>query len=305
MSSSIALPSEETATVSLADLRTARNRQNAQKSTGPRTKQGKQRSAQNARTHGLTANTPPHQLPVPDPTANLTFDILKRELTEEHRPTTPTQRTLLDELTLIIWKLQYIPRIEHRLLNTPHPEDRPKTPQPNPAHLTPHPRLDHEGDPTAAVYALHLSQDTPTPLTRLFNLQHRLQARLNSILNQLRRLRKDHQLHHEDDQDLCRAQRNAEVDQTLHQRALDAQNQRAIEQGRAPARIEPTSPPIRNPQSAIGNPPNAPAQIEPTSTPPTPVALNLISPTMRNSPPSGRAPIATNNQKPATFNADP
>src|SRR5712671_1310816 len=157
--SSIALPSEETSTDSLTALRAARNRQNAQKSTGPRTPQGKSRSAQNARTHGLSATTPPTQVPVPDPTATLAYTTLKQELIEEHRPTTPTQHTRLDELTLIIWKLQYLPRIEHRLLNTPL--DRPQTPQPNPAHLTLHPRLDHEGDPTAAIYAGHAIPSRP------------------------------------------------------------------------------------------------------------------------------------------------
>src|SRR4051812_16152639 len=51
----------------------ARNRANAQHSTGPKTPAGKGRSAQNARTHGLTATTPPPDLPVPDPTAQLEY----------------------------------------------------------------------------------------------------------------------------------------------------------------------------------------------------------------------------------------
>src|SRR6266498_3427111 len=87
--SSIALPSEDTGTDSLTALRAARNRQNAQHSTGPRTKQGKSRSAQNARTHGLSANTPPTAVPVPDPTANLAYTTLKQELLEEHPPPPP------------------------------------------------------------------------------------------------------------------------------------------------------------------------------------------------------------------------
>ena len=48
---------------------TARNRANAQHSTGPRTPAGKARSDQNARTHGLSSTTPPTEIPVPDPTS--------------------------------------------------------------------------------------------------------------------------------------------------------------------------------------------------------------------------------------------
>jgi hypothetical protein len=293
---SIAFPSESTTSTltptTTDDLQTARatrNRQNAQKSTGPRTPAGKARSAQNARTHGLTSATPPTQHPVPDPTANLAYTALLQELTEEHRPTTPTQKILVDELALIVWKLQYLPRIEHRLLNTPlDPAAHPDTPQPDPQHLTPHPRLDHEADPTAAVWAQHLAQHTPTPLTRLHALHHRLQARLNSLLNQLRRLRTDHRLHHLDDQDLARAQRNARTDQQLAQRHAELERERKRDhdtltqmvndirdrnhhrdqqQARlhapdveAPAQNEPTSlpTPIPNPQSAIANPQYSP-----------------------------------------------
>src|SRR4051812_9188058 len=114
---SIAFPTESTNSSltpttdgDLANTRAARNKKNAQHSTGPRTKKGKQRSAQNARTHGLTATLPPTAVPVPDPTAQLAFTTLKQELTEEHRPTTPTQSVLVEELALVIWKLQYLPR---------------------------------------------------------------------------------------------------------------------------------------------------------------------------------------------------
>jgi len=47
---------------------TARNRRNAQHSTGPRTVQGKGASSQNARKHGFTAATT-HILANEDPTA--------------------------------------------------------------------------------------------------------------------------------------------------------------------------------------------------------------------------------------------
>jgi len=254
----------------------------------------------------LTSTLAPTQVPVPDPTAQLNFTILQQELKEEHRPTTPTQTVLVEELALIIWKLQYLPRVEHRLLNTPL--DRPETPQPDPAHLTPHPRLDHAGDPTAAILALHLSQDTPTPLTRLHSLHHRLQSRLNSILNQLRQSRKDQQQHDGNDAQSLRAQRAREranhqvmneeiekVKRNIEQRATEARLQRQPEQTAA-ARNEPTvtapSPDPLSPftiQHSEFPPPTAPARIEPTfpsTNPKSPTAPAQIKPTFpQNTPP--------------------
>jgi hypothetical protein len=226
--SSLTPKSETTDHEQLTTDRATRNKRNAQHSTGPRTKAGKARSAQNAKTHGLSSALPPTEVPVPDPTAQLAYTTLQQELKEEHRPTTPTQTVLVEELALVIWKLQYLPRVEHRLFNTPL--NCPETPQPDPAHLTLHPRLDNEADPTAAILALHLMQDRPTPLTRLQSLHHRLQSRLNSILNQLRYLRKDQQLHNQRDAELQRAQRNAQTDRILTQRAIDEKNHREMDE---------------------------------------------------------------------------
>src|SRR5258707_1107380 len=83
--SSIALPSENT-TDTLAALRAARNRQNAQKSTGPRTQQGKPRSAQNARTHALTTATPPPPPPPPPQPRPNSIPTQPRRLRKDQQP---------------------------------------------------------------------------------------------------------------------------------------------------------------------------------------------------------------------------
>src|SRR5437868_1904427 len=80
----------------LSAKRLAANRANAKKSTGPRTKQGKHKVSQNATTHGLTSTR------CPDPRASNDFDTLRRELEEEHHPTTATQHALISELTHIL-----------------------------------------------------------------------------------------------------------------------------------------------------------------------------------------------------------
>ena len=272
--------------------RATRNRQNARKSTGPRTPAGKARSAQNARTHGLTASTPPTQVPVPDPTANLAFTTLLQELKDEHHPATATQITLVEELALVIWKLQYLPRIEHRLLNTPlDPTAHPPTPQPNPQHLTPHPRLDspvdHPQDPTAAVYAQHLAQDRPTPLTRVEQLHHRLQARLSSLCNQLRRLRKDqrdqddpaaaarrYNRAHQEDHDAL-SEETDRIRARNRQRDQDARQERQREHDqptetpltRSPARTENRISPSTAPRVGEGRGEGLPAPQTPTAQP--------------------------------------
>ena len=67
-----------------SDRQIAANRANAQRSTGPRTPNGKTRAAQNALKHGLTATTP--VLPDEDPEA---FAGLRQEVFEQYNPATP------------------------------------------------------------------------------------------------------------------------------------------------------------------------------------------------------------------------
>jgi hypothetical protein len=262
----------------------ARNRANATKSTGPKTPAGKRRSAQNARTHGLTAATYPTDTPVPDPAAQLEFTTALEELREEHRPATPTQHTLVHELALITWKLQYLPRVEHRLLNTPLPPDALQaTPQPDPKNITPHPRLDHESDPTAAVLAAHFAADHPTPLTRLFAYHNRLQARMLSLLNQLRRLKRDQQRQGADDDGTTRARAYEQRTKPDHH-ALQEESRRIHQANQRRAAASPSE--ISNLKS---DPPTTTCQTPPTcsnlhqTTPSTPPAQN--EPTSSHSSP--------------------
>jgi hypothetical protein len=84
------------------------NRQNAQRSTGPKTAVGKARSRWNAVMHGLTAIGTP-LLPgerIED------FDDLSFSLDEHFSPVGRLEEELVDDLTRQIWRLQRTYRVE-------------------------------------------------------------------------------------------------------------------------------------------------------------------------------------------------
>jgi len=85
------------------ELKMQANRANAQSSTGPRTSQGKARSAQNACKHGLTAQ----QLMV-RPEEREQFEELLAHYRSEIDPRGSIQQTLFDELVAAAWNLRRV-----------------------------------------------------------------------------------------------------------------------------------------------------------------------------------------------------
>ena len=79
------------------------NRANAQLSTGPRTDEGKAKSSQNARKHGLTAK----QLAI-QPDDQEEFDELLAFYRAEVNPQGPIQQTLFEELITAAWNLRRV-----------------------------------------------------------------------------------------------------------------------------------------------------------------------------------------------------
>src|SRR5579864_7480750 len=80
--------------------RTAINRANAQKSTGPRTEAGKQRSSLNALRHGLTGHT--IVLPSEDQSA---YQRHSQSFLDEYRPKGATETHLVQSLIDTSWQL--------------------------------------------------------------------------------------------------------------------------------------------------------------------------------------------------------
>ncbi|HEX6897677.1 MAG TPA: hypothetical protein VF146_20495 [Bryobacteraceae bacterium] len=102
-----------------APSRAAINRENSQRSTGPRTQDGKQRSSENSLKHGLTSRTP--VLRSEDPAA---YQRHCRGFHEEYQPKTPTEIQLVQELAGTAWRLNRIPALEAQLLDVAEREQR-------------------------------------------------------------------------------------------------------------------------------------------------------------------------------------
>jgi hypothetical protein len=86
------------------------NAANARLSTGPRTEEGKARSSQNARQHGLTAA----ELVIAAEDRE-EFDELHAQLQSDVAPQGAIQQTLFDQLVSAAWNLRRIRRMEAEL----------------------------------------------------------------------------------------------------------------------------------------------------------------------------------------------
>jgi hypothetical protein len=106
------------------------NRENAQHSTGPRTEEGKQRSALNGTRHGLTSQV--IVMPSEDLAA---YNALVKSYYDDYKPRGIGEVELVQMLADTAWRLRRIPSLETNLLslaafeeedgiNTEHPQIR-------------------------------------------------------------------------------------------------------------------------------------------------------------------------------------
>ena len=97
------------------EKRAAANRQNAAKSTGPRTPEGKAASSKNRLAHGLCSAS---LLLSGESSAD--FDALHQQLHQTFAPATPEETLLTDQLVEATWRLNRAHRVEARALNQIH-----------------------------------------------------------------------------------------------------------------------------------------------------------------------------------------
>jgi hypothetical protein len=144
--------------------RAAINRANSQHSTGPRTAAGKQRSSQNALSHGLTGRTA--VLTSEDQAA---YENHCRQFEIEHKPANATETQLVKELADTSWRLNRIPLLEADILN------RAQSPAPSPEP----PAFDivdaHRLLASLGLNGARLSRQFQRTLQQLRDLQHERQ----------------------------------------------------------------------------------------------------------------------------------
>ncbi len=91
------------------------NRRNAQRSTGPKTADGKARASRNAVRHGLTAETVIKLLEDPDD-----YRAFEQAVTADYDAETAVERELVLRLASLLWRLRRATSIETGLLQIQH-----------------------------------------------------------------------------------------------------------------------------------------------------------------------------------------
>ena len=88
------------------------NRQNAKKSTGPRTAEGKAAASQNAVKHGLFA----HEAVIHGE-SQADFDLHREAFLAEYRPAGPTESMLAERIISLSWRLHRAERMESQAID--------------------------------------------------------------------------------------------------------------------------------------------------------------------------------------------
>ena len=89
------------------------NRQNAQKSTGPKTPEGKSAVAQNGIKHGLLAR----QSTIPGE-SQAEFDLYHQQVFAQYDPSGPIETVLTERIVTLSWRLRRINRLQTAAVNS-------------------------------------------------------------------------------------------------------------------------------------------------------------------------------------------
>jgi len=91
------------------------NRLNAQKSTGPRTSEGKAVASQNSLSHGLSAAQD-----VISSESQAEFDLHRDQILDELSPTSPMESILAERIVTLSWRLKRVGRLQNQTIDALH-----------------------------------------------------------------------------------------------------------------------------------------------------------------------------------------
>ena len=97
----------------ISDAKILANRLNAQKSTGPRTAEGKAIVSQNAVKHGLLA-----ERDVISSESQANFDLYRQQLLDELSPVSPMESILAERIVTLSWRLKRAGRFQNQAIDT-------------------------------------------------------------------------------------------------------------------------------------------------------------------------------------------
>ena len=149
------------------------NRQNAQKSTGPKTPEGKAAVRRNAVTHGLTANNV-----CIDGEDQDEFDETRQSFEDELKPVGPLQTLLVQQIVMAAWHLGHLRLLESGLSQLRAADDE-RAIERTYTRITPRTRL---------AYLYQRDVQGPNALTTLGRYQTRIERSFYRALHELQRL---------------------------------------------------------------------------------------------------------------------
>ncbi len=97
----------------VSEAKVLANRLNAQKSTGPRTIEGKAVASQNSVKHGLLA-----ERDVITSESQTDFDLYRQQLLDELNPLSPMESILAERIVTLSWRLKRVCRFQNQAIDT-------------------------------------------------------------------------------------------------------------------------------------------------------------------------------------------
>jgi hypothetical protein len=152
------------------------NRRNAQKSTGPKTAQGKNKTRFNAVVHGLTAErfVVAHE-------DESEFDAFREDFFAEHQPAGPTETFLVEQMIAAAWRIRRIRNTEAAFWNLKMAENDESVEA----------EYDNVQETAYLAHAMEYAFGSKSSINNLSRYEARLERAFYKALHELERLRRE------------------------------------------------------------------------------------------------------------------